>query len=38
MFGEDVVVTYYADSHYGLTKFYLDAVQIGRVSCRERVL
>jgi ABC-type branched-subunit amino acid transport system substrate-binding protein len=27
MFGDDVVVTYYADSHYGLTKFYLDAVR-----------
>ncbi|WEK48645.1 MAG: substrate-binding protein [Candidatus Kaistia colombiensis] len=27
MFGDDVVVTYYADAHYGLTKFYLNAVR-----------
>ena len=27
MFGDDAVVTYYADSHYGLTKFYLNAVR-----------
>lgn len=26
MFGDDAVVTYYAESHYGLTRFYLDAV------------
>ncbi|WP_029074108.1 substrate-binding protein [Kaistia adipata] len=27
MFGDDAVVTYYADSHYGLTKFYINAVR-----------
>lgn len=26
-FGDDAVVSYYAESHYGLTRFYLDAVR-----------
>lgn len=27
MFGDDATVSYYAESHYGLTRFYLEAVK-----------
>lgn len=37
-FGDDAVVTYYADSHYGLTRFYLNAVRNADADDKAKIM
>ena len=38
LFGDDAVISYYVDSHYGITKFFLNAVERAGSADKEAIM